>query len=126
MQQNLVLSWVINDDIRFRGVVSESVRAPSIDDLYSGQAQSLIPLSEIFVLVLEIQTSLKQMNPTVVANCLSDPRIAATAALGRFDVDTNQTILLVFSHILSLKFKPFQVSPVVTKILEKNLLIQLL
>ena len=34
------ISWVINDDIRFRGVVSESVRAPSIDDLYSGQAQS--------------------------------------------------------------------------------------
>ena len=32
------------------------------------------------------------MNPVVVANCLSDPRIAATAAAGRFDVDTNETI----------------------------------
>ena len=32
------------------------------------------------------------MNPVVVANCLSDPRIAATAATGRFDVDLNQTI----------------------------------
>ena len=29
------ISWVVNDDVRFRSVVSESVRAPSISDLYS-------------------------------------------------------------------------------------------
>ena len=84
------LSWVINDDIRFRGVVSESVRAPSIDDLYSGQAQSYTSIGDPCNGVGgENEAS---MNPTVVANCLSDPRIAATAATGRFDVDLNETI----------------------------------
>jgi outer membrane receptor protein involved in Fe transport len=84
------ISWVINNDIRFRGVVSESVRAPSIDDLYSGQAQSYTSIGDPCAGVGGANES--AMNPTVVANCLSDPRIAATAALGRFDVDTNQTI----------------------------------
>ena len=84
------ISWVINDDIRFRGVVSESVRAPSISDLYSGQAQSYTSIGDPCNGVGGANES--SMNPTVVANCLSDPRIAATAANGRFDVDTNQTI----------------------------------
>ena len=64
------------------------------------------------------------MNPTVVANCLSDPRIAATAALGRFDVDTNQTIA-------GFSYSQPQIQTISgftgrTKTLEKNLLIQLL
>jgi len=84
------LSWVINDDIRFRGVVSESVRAPSIDDLYSGQAQSYTSIGDPCNGVGGENEA--NMNPTVVANCLSDPRIAATAAAGRFDVDLNETI----------------------------------
>ena len=84
------ISWVINDDIRFRGVVSESVRAPSIDDLYSGQAQSYTSIGDPCAGVGG--TTESSMNPTVVANCLSDPRIAATAAAGRFDVDLNETI----------------------------------
>ena len=84
------ISWVLNDDIRFRGVVSESVRAPSIDDLFSGQAQSYTSIGDPCAGVGgESEAS---MNPTVVANCLSDPRIAATAASGRFDVDLNETI----------------------------------
>ena len=85
------LSWVINDDIRFRGVVSESVRAPSIDDLYSGQAQTYTSIADPCAGVGNPEAE-ANMNPTVVANCLSDPRIAATAALGRFDVDQNITI----------------------------------
>ena len=84
------ISWVINDDIRFRGVVSESVRAPSIDDLYSGQAQSYTSIGDPCAGVGG--TTESSMNPIVVANCLSDPRIAATAAAGRFDVDLNETI----------------------------------
>ena len=84
------ISWVINDDIRFRGVVSESVRAPSIDDLYSGQAQSYTSIGDPCAGVGGANEA--NMNPTVVANCLSDPRIAATAAAGRFDVDLNETI----------------------------------
>ena len=84
------LSWVINDDVRFRGVVSESVRAPSISDLYSGQAQSYTSIGDPCAGVGGANEA--NMNPTVVANCLSDPRIAATAAKGRFDVDQNITI----------------------------------
>jgi len=85
------LSWVINDDIRLRGVVSESVRAPSIDDLFSGQAQTYTSIADPCSGVGN-PASEANMNPTVVANCLSDPRIAATAATGRFDVDQNITI----------------------------------
>ena len=84
------LSWVINDDIRFRGVISESVRAPSISDLYAGQAQTYTSIGDPCNGVGGENES--SMNPVVVANCLSDPRIAATAATGRFDVDLNQTI----------------------------------
>jgi len=84
------VSWVINDDIRFRGVVSESVRAPSISDLYSGQAQSYTSIGDPCTGVGGPTES--NMNPTVVANCLSDPRIAATAATGYYDVDQEKFI----------------------------------
>jgi outer membrane receptor protein involved in Fe transport len=84
------ISWVINDDVRFRTVISESVRAPSISDLYSGQAQSYTSIPDPCAGVGGAAEA--NMNPVVVANCLSDPRIAATAAAGRFDVDTNETI----------------------------------
>jgi outer membrane receptor protein involved in Fe transport len=84
------VSWVINDDVRFRTVISESVRAPSISDLYSGQAQSYTSIPDPCAGVGGAAEA--NMNPVVVANCLSDPRIAATAAAGRFDVDTNETI----------------------------------
>ena len=86
----LGLSWVVNDDIRFRTVVSESVRAPSIDDLFAGQAQTYDAIPDPCTGVGGDNEA--DMNPVVVANCLSDPRIAATAATGRFDVDENRTI----------------------------------
>ena len=85
------LSWVVNDDIRFRGVISESVRAPSIDDLYAGQAQSYTGIPDICAGVGDPDVE-PNKDPVVVANCLSDPRIAATAAVGRYDVDLNKTI----------------------------------
>ena len=85
------LSWVVNDDIRFRGVISESVRAPSIDDLYAGQAQSYTGIPDICAGVGDPDVE-PNKDPVVVANCLSDPRIAATAAAGRYDVDLNKTI----------------------------------
>ena len=85
------ISWVVNDDVRFRSVVSESVRAPSISDLYSGQAQSYTSIPDPCAGVGNPDSE-PNMNPVVVANCLSDPRIAATAAAGRFDVDQNITI----------------------------------
>ena len=85
------LSWVINDDIRFRSVVSESVRAPSIDDLFAGQAQTYTGIPDICAGVGDPAVE-PNKDPTVVKNCLSDPRIAATAAAGRYDVDLDQTI----------------------------------
>jgi|TARA_B100001094_G_scaffold192390_1_gene186252 outer membrane receptor protein involved in Fe transport len=84
------ISWVINDDIRFRSVVSESVRAPSIDDLFSGQAQTYTAISDPCTGVGGPNEA--NMDATVVANCLSDPRIAATAASGSFDVDQGKII----------------------------------
>jgi iron complex outermembrane receptor protein len=84
------ISWVVNDDIRFRSVISESVRAPSIDDLFAGQAQTYSAIPDPCTGVGGENEA--NMNPVVVANCLSDPRIAATAATGRFDVDQNITI----------------------------------
>jgi iron complex outermembrane receptor protein len=85
------LSWVVNDDLRFRGVISESVRAPSIDDLYAGQAQDYTGIPDICAGVGDPAVE-PDKDPIVVANCLSDPRIAATAAAGRYDVDQNLTI----------------------------------
>jgi outer membrane receptor protein involved in Fe transport len=85
------LSWVVNDDLRFRSVISESVRAPTINDLFSGQAQSYSDIPDPCEGVGDPATE-AGMNATVVTNCLSDARIAATAANGRFDVDTNETI----------------------------------
>ena len=84
------LSWVVNDDIRIRSVISESVRAPSINDLFAGQAQTYSSIPDPCTGVGGENES--NMDPVVVANCLSDPRIAATAATGRFDVDENKTI----------------------------------
>ena len=34
------LNWTVNDDLRIGSVVAESTRAPDIDELFSGQAQS--------------------------------------------------------------------------------------
>ena len=67
------------------------MRAPSISDLYSGQAQSYTSIPDPCAGVGNPDSE-PNMNPVVVANCLSDPRIAATAAAGRFDVDQNITI----------------------------------
>ena len=85
------LSWVINDDIRFRSVISESVRAPSIDNLFAGQAQTYTGIPDVCGGVGDPDAE-QNKDPVVVANCLSDPRIAATAAAGRYDVDKNETI----------------------------------
>lgn len=85
------ISWVINDDVRFRSVVSESVRAPNIGELFAGQAQDYTGIPDICAGVGDPAVEADK-NATVVANCLSDPRIAATAAVGRYDVDLNETI----------------------------------
>ena len=115
------LSWVVNDDIRFRGVISESVRAPSIDDLYAGQAQSYTGIPDICAGVGDPDVE-PNKDPVVVANCLSDPRIAATAALGRFDVDSIK--LYQDSHIHNHNYRQYLALQVVTKTYLKNLLIQ--
>jgi iron complex outermembrane receptor protein len=82
------LSWVINDDWRLRGVVSESVRAPDIDDLYSGQAQGYTSIADPCA---GVGNPAVTIDPVVSANCLSNPDIAATAAAGSYDVDSGTT-----------------------------------
>ena len=84
------LNWQITDGFRLRAVVAESVRAPSIDDLFSGQAQTYVSIPDPCNGVGS--ASQATMDPVVVANCLSVPDIAATAASGSFDPDTGQVV----------------------------------
>jgi len=79
-------NWTINDDYRLRAVYAESVRAPNIDDLFAGQAQTFSAIGDPCNGVgSPAQAS---MDPVVVANCLSNPDIAATAAAGTRDPDS--------------------------------------
>ena len=115
------ISWVVNDDVRFRSVVSESVRAPSISDLYSGQAQSYTSIPDPCAGVGNPDSE-PNMNPVVVANCLSDPGLLQL--LRQVDlmlIKTSQFLDLVI-HNLNYKLSP--VSQEVMKILVKSRPIQ--
>jgi len=82
------LSWVINDDWRFRTVVSESVRAPNIDELYSGQAQSYTSISDPCA---GYGNPAVTLSANVTANCAKNADIVATAAAGSYDQDSGLT-----------------------------------
>ena len=82
------LNWKINDQFRLRGVVSTSVRAPTIDNLFAGQAQTFTSIADPCNGVGTAGEA--NMNPIVVANCLSVPTVAATAASGSLNPDTGQ------------------------------------
>ena len=80
------LNWKLNDQFRVRGVYSQSVRAPTIDNLFAGQAQTFTAISDPCSGVgTQAEAS---MNPVIVANCLSIPTVAATAASGTLNPDT--------------------------------------
>ena len=82
------LNWMINEDIRFRGVYAQSVRAPDINDLFQGQAQTFTPITDPCAgLNTDVELN---MDPTVVANCYSVPSVANTAINGSFNPDTGQ------------------------------------
>ena len=60
------LDWALDDNVRLRGTMSSAVRAPNIDELYSGQSQNFFSITD--------PCSVKQLknapNPTVrAANC---------------------------------------------------------
>ncbi|HKT28267.1 TonB-dependent receptor domain-containing protein [Dyella sp.] len=40
------LDWAIDDNIRLRGTMSSAVRAPNIDELYSGQSQNFFSVND--------------------------------------------------------------------------------
>ena len=83
------VNWKINDQFRLRGVYSQSVRAPTIDNLFAGQAQTFTAIIDPCSGVgTQAEAS---MNATVVANCLSIPTVAATAAAGTLNPDTGVT-----------------------------------
>lgn len=77
------LSWAVTDDIRFRGQYARAVRAPDISELFQGQSEDFAP-------VVDPCDSLRTAagggaleggptDPTVIANCLANPGIAARA-----------------------------------------------
>lgn len=80
------LSWRLNEQFRFRSVYAESARAPNIDDLFAGQAQTFSAISDPCAGVGTAAEA--NMDPVVVTNCLSIPDIAATAAAGTLNPDT--------------------------------------
>jgi len=79
------INWTVYDDLRIRAVVAESVRAPDIDDLYAGQAQTFTSISDPCTGLGDPQATL---NPTVAANCSSIPDVLATATTGTYNPDT--------------------------------------
>ena len=79
------LNWVVNDSFRARAVYAESVRAPDISDLFSGQAQTYTSINDPCQGLGTASEA--DMDPTVVANCYSIPDVAATAAAGSYDPD---------------------------------------
>jgi outer membrane receptor protein involved in Fe transport len=83
------LNWTINDDWRVRAVVADSVRAPNIDDLYAGNAQTYTSINDP---CRNLGTDGQSSNATVVANCLSLPDVAATAAAGTYNPDTGTVV----------------------------------
>jgi outer membrane receptor protein involved in Fe transport len=78
------LNWIINDEFRVRSVVAESVRAPDIDDLFSGQAQTFEPIDDPCS-GLNVPNS--GLSATVIANCSSIPDVLATSLAGSYDPD---------------------------------------
>jgi outer membrane receptor protein involved in Fe transport len=84
------LNWTLNDDFRFRGVYATSVRAPDINDLFAGQAQTFVPIADpCGGLGTEVEDT---MDPVVVANCYSIPEIAFAAENGSFNPDLGMVV----------------------------------
>jgi outer membrane receptor protein involved in Fe transport len=82
----LGLNWTLNDQFRVRAVFADSVRAPDINDLFAGQAQTYTPIADpCGGLGSDIEAN---MDPIVVANCYSIPDVARAAAEGSFNPDT--------------------------------------
>lgn len=82
------LNWTLNDQFRVRAVFADSVRAPDINDLFAGQAQTYTSIADpCGGLGSDIEAT---MDPIVVANCYSIPDVAASAAAGSFNPDTGQ------------------------------------
>ena len=82
------LNWVINDDWRVRSVLADSVRAPNIDDLFAGQAQTFTSITDP---CRNLGTAQQSSNATIVANCYKVADVAATAASGSYNPDTGKT-----------------------------------
>ena len=80
------INWTMNDSFRVRAVVADSVRAPDISDLFAGQAQTFVSISDPCAGLGDPAVE-PTMDPVVVANCYSIPDVAATAASGTFDPD---------------------------------------
>ncbi|HRE60788.1 MAG TPA: TonB-dependent receptor [Micropepsaceae bacterium] len=73
-------AWQPVDDIRFRGQLARAVRAPNIGELFTGPSETFGVVNDpCDGLNAGLPTS--PTDPTVIANCLLNPAIAARAAL---------------------------------------------
>jgi iron complex outermembrane receptor protein len=78
------LNWIINDDFRVRAVGAESVRAPDIDDLFSGQAQTFTSITDP---CSGLGVPGNTLSAIVTANCSAIPDVLATSIAGTYDPD---------------------------------------
>jgi outer membrane receptor protein involved in Fe transport len=79
------LNWRFTDSISLRAVYAESVRAPDINDLFQGAAQTYTSISDPCAgLGTDVEGD---MNPRVRTNCYSIPDVANTAENGSYDPD---------------------------------------
>ena len=84
------LNWTLNEDIRFRGVYARSVRAPDINDLFAGQAQTFTPIGDPCAgLGTDVELGMDQV---VIDNCYSIPEIADAAINGSFNPDLGEVV----------------------------------
>ncbi|MDB5367067.1 MAG: hypothetical protein JWM77_2994 [Rhodospirillales bacterium] len=60
---NAMMTWAINDDIKFRGGFAKSVRAPNGDELFSSGGQSFISITD------PCSVQFINLNPARLANC---------------------------------------------------------
>lgn len=87
----LGVNWTVNDQFRLRAVFAESVRAPDISDLFQGNAQTYVSITDPCAGLGDPQIE-PSMDATVVSNCYQIPDVAYTAINGTYDPDLGMIV----------------------------------
>ncbi|MBC2665505.1 TonB-dependent receptor [Novosphingobium flavum] len=98
-------SWVVSDDLRFRGTISRDIRAPTLGDLYAPTVQSVATVADQKNIVSLPVTQRNQANPGLTAEIgntktvglVFKPRFLPgfSLALDYFDIAINNAIVSV-------------------------------